>query len=361
MNDSDATARILARIPDAGDPGAPPTIGALRAIAARFRTPTINGGLLQVINTFGPFLLLWGAMLLSLQVSYWLTLVLAIPAGGLVVRIFIIQHDCGHGSFMPARSGNAAVGWLCSLITLTPFDNWKRQHSLHHGNWNNLDRRESGADIYSVCMTVVEYQALSRWGKLRYRAMQHPFLTLILLPPLIFVALYRVPFDTPANWRKERRSTWLTNLALVALYGMLAYAVGWRELLMVQVPVTVIASIVGVWLFSIQHRFKKTYWVRADSWEPVAASIQGSSFLRLPKLLQWFTGSIGFHHIHHLDSGVPNYRLEACYKSDPKMRTAPVMSVLGALVSWRYALWDEAAGRMVPFPRWWRKMAPSAA
>jgi len=357
VNDPAATARIRER----DEPASAATARALRAIAARFRTPTVSRSLWQVIDTFGPFLALWAAMYWSLGVSYWLTLALAIPTAGLVVRIFIIQHDCGHGSFMPSRAGNRAVGWLCSLATLTPFDNWKRQHALHHANWNNLDRRESGADIYSVCLTVDEYRALSRWGRLRHRIERNPLFALILLPPLIFVALYRVPFDTPRNWRRERRSTWFTDIALVAVFGTLALLLGWRELLLVQVPITVVASIVGVWLFSLQHRFEKTYWARADAWDAGAASLQGSSFLRLPRVLQWFTGSIGFHHIHHLDTGVPNYRLEACYKSDPSMRMAPTLGILAALAAWRYALWDEAAGHMVPFPRWLRPAAAGSA
>jgi omega-6 fatty acid desaturase (delta-12 desaturase) len=365
LNDSDATRHSRAQIPDSGEPSpgpiARPNIGALRAIAARFRTPTIGRSLGQVIDTFGPFLLLWAAMYWSLGVSYWLTLALAVPAAGLVVRIFIIQHDCGHGSFMKKRWANHAVGWLCSLATLTPFDSWKRQHALHHANWNNLDRRESGRDIYSVCITLEEYRAMSMWGRLRHRLEQHPLVALVLVPPLVFVLLFRVPFDSPRAWRRERRAVWLTNLALLAVFGTLALTLGWRELLLVQAPITVIASIVGVWLFSLQHRFERTYWARADKWNAADASLLGSSFLRLPKVLQWFTGSIGFHHIHHLDTGVPNYRLEACYASDPGMRTAPTMGILGGFRAWRYALWDEAAGHMVPFPRWWRRLATNAA
>ena len=362
MNDSHATVRSHDRSEtDLPRGSAIPNVGSLRAIAARFRTPTANSSLWQLINTFGPFLAGWAAMYWSLGVSYWLTLALSVPTAGLVVRIFIIQHDCGHGSYMKKRWANHAVGWLCSIATLTPFDSWKRQHALHHANCNNLDRRESGADIYSVCLTVDEYRALSIWGRLRHRLEQHPLVALVLVPPLVFVLLFRVPFDSPRAWRRERRGVWLTNLALIAVFGTLALTLGWRELLLVQAPITLVASTVGVWLFSLQHRFENTYWVRADKWNATDASMQGSSFLRLPKLLQWFTGSIGYHHIHHLDTGVPNYRLEACHKSDPGMRDVPTMGILGGLAAWRYALWDEAAGHMVPFPRWLRPAAPAAA
>ncbi len=333
--------------------------GALRQIASRFRTPTIERSMWQVVNTFLPFVALWAAMAISLDYSYWIALALAVPAAGLVVRIFIIQHDCGHGSFLRSRTGNAMIGRFASLVTLTPFANWKRQHALHHANWNNLDRRDSGADIYSALLTVAEYQALSRWGRLRHRLTQHPLVALILVPPFIFLALYRVPFDTPRGWRRERRSVWLTDLALVALYGGLVWALGWRTVLMVQLPITTLAAMMGVWLFSLQHRFKDTIWQRAEHWDASLASLRGSSHLKLPKILQWFTGSIGFHHVHHLDTGVPNYRLEACHKADPGMDVAPTLGFIAGLMAWRYALWDEDAGRTVTFAGLLHRRAPA--
>lgn len=321
----------------------------LRTIATGFRAPATDRSLWQLANSFLPYLALWAAMYASLEISYWLVVALALPAAGLMVRIFIIQHDCGHDSFLPSRAANSAVGRLCSLVTFTPFANWRRQHNLHHANWNNLDRRQSGADIYSSCLTVEEYRALSRWGRLRYRLVQHPLVALILLPPAIFLVLYRIPFDTPPSWRRERRSVWLTNASLFALYGGLCLALGVEEVLLVQLPINLMASILGVWLFSLQHRFQQSVWLHDPEWDPAIASLQGSSFLKLPKVLQWFTGSIGFHHIHHLDSRIPNYRLEACHNADPQMQGVPTLSILGGIRAWRYALWDEAAGCLVPF------------
>jgi omega-6 fatty acid desaturase (delta-12 desaturase) len=350
-----------ARTPVRSDRAPATEIGALRQIASRFRTPTIERSLWQMVNTFLPFVALWAAMAISLDYSYWIALALAVPAAGLVVRIFIIQHDCGHGSFLRSRTGNAMIGRLASLVTLTPFANWKRQHALHHANWNNLDRRDSGADIYSALLTVAEYQALSRWGRLRHRMTQHPLVALILVPPFIFLALYRVPFDTPRTWRRERRSVWLTDLALLVLYGGLVWALGWRTVLMVQLPITTLAAMMGVWLFSLQHRFKDTIWQRAEHWDASLASLRGSSHLKLPKVLQWFTGSIGFHHVHHLDTGVPNYRLEACHKADPGMDAAPTLGFIAGLMAWRYALWDEDAGRTITFAGLLRRRAPAGA
>lgn len=321
----------------------------LRRIATGFRAPATDRSLWQVANSFVPYLALWAAMYASLEISYWLVIALAFPAAGLMVRIFIIQHDCGHGSFLRARAANTWVGRLCSLITLTPFANWQRQHNLHHANWNNLDRRQSGADIYSACMTVAEYRALSWWGRLRHRLVQHPIVALILLPPAIFLALYRIPFDTPRSWRRERRSVWLTDAALVTLYGGLCLALRPLDVLLVQLPIQLIASILGVWLFSLQHRFRQSVWLRDGDWCPATASLRSSSFLKLPRVLQWFTGNIGFHHIHHLDSRIPNYRLEACHNADPQMQSVPTLSILGGIRAWRYALWDEAAGCLVPF------------
>ena len=309
--------------------------------------PSIRGSAWQLVNTTVPLLVLWSAAYLSLHVSYWLVLALAIPTAGLVVRTFIIQHDCGHGSFLPSRLGNRLVGRLCSLVTFTPFASWRRQHNLHHGNWNNLDRRQSGLDIYSTCLTVAEYRKLPRWARFRFRLLQNPLVALVLFPPLIFILLYRIPFDTPRSWRNERRSVWLTNAALLALYSALGALLGFREVALVQLPVIGIAGIFGVWLFSLQHRFKQAVWMRGDIWEAGAASLEGSSFLKLPGLLQWFTGNIGYHHVHHLDSRVPNYRLKEWHCANPQASAVRSMSLLEGLSAWRYALWDEAAGKMV--------------
>lgn len=313
--------------------------------------PDLNSSLCQLGVTVPLYVGLWVCMYFSLEVSYALTLALAVPAAGLLVRIFIFQHDCGHGSFFRARWANQAVGRLCGMFTLTPYANWRRQHAQHHANWNNLDRRASGLDIYSTCMTTGEYAALSPGRRWLYRITRNPFIVLVILPPLIFFFLYRVPFDTPRAWRREWWSVWLTDLALAAGYGSIGLVIGFSQLLLILVPVLTTTSIVGVWLFSVQHKFEGVAWLRASEWTAADAAIRGSSYLRLPGVLRWFTGNIGFHHVHHFDPRTPNYRLREQHERLPVFRSAPVLGLWKALGAHRYRLWDEAAGRMVPIPK----------
>jgi len=321
----------------------------VRRAAACFAQPVQAKGLLQLLSSFGPFLAGCAAMYLVLPISYWLTLVLAVPTGLLLVRVFIVQHDCGHGSFFASRRANAFVGRLCSLLTLTPFANWSRQHALHHADWNNLDRREGGSDIYSACLTVREYLARSPRQRLLYRLPRHPLVANILLPPLVFMLLYRLPFDTPRGWARERRSVYLTNAALVALFGTLVALLGWRQVLLVHLPVMVVASISGVWLFTLQHRFETAHWTNGTQWSFVAAALTGSSWLRLPRALHWLTGNIGFHHIHHLNPRVPNYRLAAAHAAVQKVRAVRGLNFADGLRAPWLTLWDEVSGRLVRF------------
>jgi len=334
------------------DPAAntpPSDARSLRVALAPFQRALHRQSLIQILTAFVPFLAICTAMYFSLAVSYWLTLALALPAAGLVVRIFIIQHDCGHGSFFRSKRANDALGMIASLITLTPYDNWRRQHAGHHANWNNLDRRESGADIYSSCLTTLEYQALSPWKRFLYRAVRHPGIAHFLIPPLVFLLLYRLPFDTPAAWRRERWSVYLTNLAIVAIVVGLGFALGFAAVAKVQLPITITAAIIGVWLFSVQHKFERVQWYRKAEWNMTEVSLRGTSLLRLPRILQWFTGNIGFHHVHHLNPRIPNYRLQQCHNATPALHVTPVLTLWGALRASGYALWDEARGRMVRF------------
>ena len=324
---------------------------ALVAGLASFQKPVLHRSLLQLGVTLGAYVGLVALMYASLHISVWLTLALAVPTAGFVVRLFIIQHDCGHASFFGSRRANEAVGWLCSLVTYTPYANWRRQHAGHHAVWNNLDQRHSGADIYSSCLTVREYEALTPRQQWLYRAARHPVVAQLILPPLVFLVLYRVPFDTPKSWRKERRSVYLTNVALACLLAALVLLFGPEQVLAVQLPIMVLASITGVWLFSVQHKFEASQWSRQQQWTAVNAALHGSSWLRLPRLLQWFTGSIGFHHVHHLLPRVPNYRLQACHAAGPAFANVTTLSLRDAFRAPSYALWDEAAGRMVRFPR----------
>jgi len=335
--------------PIVDDPSPTTDSTALRVALAPYQRAIRSRSLMQILTAFVPFLAICTAMYFTLDVSYWLTLALALPAAGLVVRIFIIQHDCGHGSFFRSKRANDAIGLLSSLVTLTPYDNWRRQHAGHHANWNNLDRRESGADIYSSCLTTEEYNALTRRQRFVYRAVRHPGIAHFLIPPLVFLVLYRLPFDTPAAWRKERWSVYLTNLAIVGIVVGMGFAIGFGSVAMVQLPITITAAIIGVWLFSVQHKFERVLWYRKAEWNMTEVSLRGTSLLRLPKILQWFTGNIGFHHVHHLNPRIPNYRLQACHSATPALQHTPELSLGQALRASGYALWDEARGCMVRF------------
>lgn len=322
---------------------------ALRRLLASYQTPSTARSASQLALSLLSFLALCGVMYATLGVSLWLTLALALPAAGFVVRLFIIQHDCGHGAFFRSRAANAWVGRLCSLVTLTPYANWRRQHAAHHANWNNLSRRESGSDIYSACLTTQEYRRLGPMRRLLYRAVRHPAVAHVALPPLVFLLLYRVPFDTPSDWRRERLSVHATNLALAAVVVTVGLVLGFEAMALVQLPIMVLAAIIGVWLFSVQHRFEAAQWFAGTEWSAAAASLRGTSFLRLPRILQWFTGNIGFHHIHHLNPRIPNYRLAACHAASPDLQRVPTLSLRDGLRAGAYWLWDEASGRMMRF------------
>jgi len=322
---------------------------ALREAVAPYEKPSLALGAWQIATSIGLYLGVLAAMYWSLHISYWLTLALALPAAALLVRIFIVQHDCGHGSFFASPRANDILGRICGILTLAPYQNWRRQHAQHHSNWNNLDRRESGADIYSACLTVGEYRALSRWQRFLYRLPRNPLVAHFVLPPLVFLLLYRVPFDTPKNWTHEHRSVWFTNLAVAACVVMLGLLLGFGAVALVQLPIVIVSSIVGVWLFSVQHRFETAKWLRQHDWSFHTAAMEGSSYLELPKLLQWFTGNIGFHHIHHLTPRVPNYRLEACYRSAPILNSEPPLTFTRALRGSTLTLWDEAEQKLVRF------------
>jgi omega-6 fatty acid desaturase (delta-12 desaturase) len=321
----------------------------IRRTAATFARPCRRSSLLQLVTSFGPFLASCTTMYLVYPLSPWLSLALALPTGALLLRVFIVQHDCGHGSFFASHRANVAVGRLCSLVTLTPFANWSRQHGRHHGDWNNLDRAGGGVDIYSGCLTVREYLALSPWRRLLYRLPRHPLVANLLLPPLVFLLLYRTPFDTPRDWRNERRSVHLTNLALLVMFATLVTLVGWKEVLEIHVAVIAVSSILGVWLFSLQHRFDSAHWTSRANWRFVDAALDGSSWLRLPAALRWLTGNIGFHHVHHLDPRVPSYRLVAAHETMQSLRPTPPLSLGRALTAPWLTLWDEAGGRLVGF------------
>jgi acyl-lipid omega-6 desaturase (Delta-12 desaturase) len=319
----------------------PTDVADLRSAIKPYEKPLLAASLFQFLSSLGLFVGATALMFWSLQLSYLLTLLLAVPTGALLVRIFIIQHDCGHGSFFKSRWANELAGRICSLPTLTPFLNWRRQHSQHHASWNNLDKHHSGKDIYSACLTVGEYRSLTRRQRFLYRLPRHPLIANVLIPPLVFLFLYRVPFDTPKAWVKERRSVYWLNAVLAGVVGVLGTVLGFLPLLLIYLPVLMVTTTAGVWLFSVQHRFDTSLWMRQGEWSFASASLQGSSFLKLPKLLQWFTGNIGFHHVHHFAPLVPNYRLERCYRKLEGLRAAAPLTLRSAMKALRLTLWDE--------------------
>lgn len=335
--------------PDAAEYRGPEPSRQLRDTLKRFETPDRWRSAFQIATSLGGFVALCAVMYVLAGVSPWLALALCPLAAFFVVRTFIIQHDCGHRAFFRSRWANDALGLVCSMVTLTPYAGWRRQHAQHHGVWNNLDRRASGADIYSTCLTLEEYRALSPGKRFWHRITRHPLVANVLIPPFIFLGLYRLPFDMPTGWERERRNVYLTNLALVGLYGGLVLILGAADVAIVQLGIIVLAAIVGVWLFSVQHRFEGVTWAREADWSFQGAALEGSSYLRLSPVLRWLTGNIGLHHLHHLNPRIPNYALQACQDSVGADLPTRIIGLTEALRATRFALWDEANARMVTF------------
>lgn len=313
---------------------------------ARFKCASRVKSNWQVLNTVVPFCGLWCLMYLSLSVTYWLTLLLAVPAAGLLVRLFIIQHDCGHHSFFRSRRANDILGTCCSLFTLTPYDLWRRNHSRHHASSGNLTHRGYG-DVW--VLTVDEFRRRTFWGRLQYRLYRHPLFLFGIGPSLLFVLYQRFTFHIPIAWHRERRSVHWTNLGLTAVLLAASLTVGLVEFLSVHGPIVVLAASVGSWLFFIQHQYEDAYWEPHDRWDFIRAACEGSSYYRLPRILQWFTGNIGFHHIHHLESRIPNYNLPTCFASIPELRRCVTIGMWDSLQCTRLKLWDEQLQRMVTF------------
>ncbi len=320
-----------------------------RSIFARvkaFALPDRKRSIRQLVVTAGTFAALWLGMWLSLRYGYWITLLLAIPAAGFVVRFFMIQHDCGHGSFFQSRRANDIIGHLIGVLTLTPYSYWRGMHAEHHATSGNLDRRGAG-DV--TTLTVREYLALSWWGRVGYRIYRHPLVLFGLGPIYLFFVKHRLPLDLPLRKIKMWASVLATNVLIAAVLVGLAFLVGPINLLKMQLPITLLASAIGVWLFFIQHQFEGVYWRRENEWQADEAALIGSSYYRLPKVLQWFTASIGLHHVHHLCSRIPNYRLQECLDRVPELKQIPRITLMDSLRCTTLALWDEAAMKMVRF------------
>ena len=311
-----------------------------------FGAPSARRSLAQMAVTAAALAALWLAMWLSLGWGYWLTLLLAVPAAGFLVRLFVIQHDCGHGSLFAARWANDLAGRLLGVVTLTPYDYWRRTHAAHHAGSGNLDRRGIG-DIRTL--TVSEYLALPRWGKLAYRLYRHPLVLFGVGPVYLFILKHRLPLDMRLFRTGLWRSVFATNLGIAGVLAVLALLVGPLQLLMLQLPITLLAASAGIWLFHVQHQFVDAYWQRQGSWSFHQAALQGSSWYDLPRPLRWLTAGIGLHHIHHLCSRIPNYRLQECLEANPELRQARRLTLRDSLGCARLALWNEDTGRMIRF------------
>lgn len=313
---------------------------------APYARPDLKRSLFQLANSALLFAGLWTLMLLSLKVSYWLTLALAIPTAGMSIRLFIIQHDCGHGSFFRSRRANDAVGFVLGVVTFTPYGYWRKTHAIHHATSGNLDERLLG-DV--TTLTVREYLGLPLRRRWAYRAYRHPLVLFVVGPFYQFLLKHRLPFDLPLSWKREWASVLRTNLALVAV-GVLAWAtIGLKALLLVQLPITMISGIAGIWLFYIQHQYEDAYWKRNEDWDFHDAGFEGSSFYDLPRIMHWFTGNIGVHHVHHMSSRIPNYRLLECHRAHPEFERVKRLTFWKSLHCARLKLWDEKAGRLVSF------------
>jgi acyl-lipid omega-6 desaturase (Delta-12 desaturase) len=324
-----------------------------RAAVDKYARPRLARSLEDLATSVVPYLGLSVLMYFALDVSYLLTLALAVPAAGFLVRTYIVFHDCGHGSFMGSRRANTWIGTFCGLLVFTPFHSWRHEHAVHHATAGDLDRRGVG-DV--MTLTVAEYRAMPWLGRLKYRLFRNPLVMFGLGPLYAMILSPRWPSSTAR--KRIRRNVIATDIALAGLIAGLCLLIGWRDYLLIQVPTVWLAGATGVWLFYVQHQFEDTYWQTSDSWAYADAALRGSSYLRLPKVLQFFTGNIGLHHVHHLSTRIPNYNLQRAHDENAIFRNVPTLSLWDGLRAVRLKLWDEDRERLVTFSQ---ARAPNAS
>ena len=326
-----------------------------RAMLAPYERPDNLRSLRQLAVTLALYGAVWTALLGSAEVGYWLTAIVALPAAGLMVRLMIIQHDCSHGSYFTSQRACDAVGRVVAGLALTPYDYTRRIHVTHHAHSGNLDRRVGG-DI--ATLTVAEYRARGRWGRLAYRLLRSPWVMMGVLVPAQFLLVNRFPASAPRSWTRERRSVWWTNTALAAVLAGIWLVAGVELLVQVVIIQGIVALYAGAFSAVInhsQHQFEDAYWRRSGEWDFFEAGLRGSSWLALPKPLQWLTASIGLHHVHHLSPRIPNYRLQRCHDENPTLRSAHRTTFLQAFKALRLALWDERRGALISFGEYRRE------
>ena len=323
-----------------------PDTAALVRSLVHYREPSQSRALFELGVTVGALALLWVAMQLSLGVSYWLTLLLSLPAAGFLVRLFLIQHDCGHGAFFRHKIANDWVGRVLGVLTLTPYDYWKRNHAIHHASSSNLDRRGIG-DIETL--TVQEYRARSWLGRCAYRIYRNPLVMFGVGPAYLFFLQHRIPLNQMRAGWKPWLSTMATNAAIGIVIAFMAGAVGIQPFLLVHMPVMLLAASIGVWLFYVQHQYEGVAWMRDHAWTLHESALSGSSHYHLPGVLRWLTANIGMHHVHHLNSRIPYYRLPQVLRDHPELRDVSQLTLRQSLRGVRLALWDETRQKLVSF------------
>ena len=316
----------------------------LRKFVAPFEKADVKSSVRQLANTIPPFILAWFLAYQALDVSIWLTIALSVVAAAFVIRTFIIFHDCTHGSFFKNKKANAVVGTITGIMTLFAYEKWKREHSIHHASSGNLDKRGVG-DIW--VMTIEEYVEASKWERFKYRMYRNPLVMFGFGP--LFLVLISSRFNRKDARKKERNNTYLINISLVVIYSLLIWAIGWQAFLIVQGTTMFVAGAFGIWLFYVQHTFEDSYFEDENEWDYVKAAVEGSSYYQLPKVLQWVTGNIGFHHVHHLSPRVPNYNLEKAHESTPPLQQATTIDIKSSLKSLRYKLYDAPNKTFVTF------------
>jgi omega-6 fatty acid desaturase (delta-12 desaturase) len=324
----------------------PPLVKAeWKEIIARYQGPDLHRSIWQLVSTMALLIADAGLAYYMLDKAWWVSALLVVVAAGLFTRIFIFMHDCGHGSFTPWPTMNDAIGFITGVLTFTPYAQWRREHALHHASSGDLDRRGYG-DINTL--TVAEYLALSKFERVKYRLYRHPAV-LLLAGPLHLMILQRFRTKGMATKDMQLSSVWLTNIALASLMTLLILTVDYKLVVFIWIPAFYLAGAIGVWLFYVQHQFEDAYWESKEEWDYATAAVYGSSYLRLPKVLQWFSGNIGLHHVHHLGPRIPNYKLQQAHEENPIFHNAPVMTLAKGIKVMGLALWDEQAKRMVRF------------
>jgi omega-6 fatty acid desaturase (delta-12 desaturase) len=312
----------------------------------KYETPSVRRAATQLADTLPPYFAMLFIMYLTIrwEYPYWVTLLLALPAGAFLVRLFVIFHDCCHGSYLPSRTAMRIIGTFLGVLAFTPFEDWRHAHGIHHSTAGNLDRRGVG-DVWT--MTLEEYTASPRWTRFRYRMFRNPFVMFGIGPLYSFLIAQRFPGGYSS--KKDRRSVLLTNVLILTVASAAALTIGTAAYLKIQVPVMFFAGLGGVWLFYVQHQFDPTYWARTEDWGSLEAAMQGSSHYRLPAVLRWFSANIGMHHIHHLRPRIPNYNLKRCMDETPELQLKDPLTIGKSLRSLRMNLWDEVQGRLVSF------------